>query len=128
MLINVDISTGTMSVSCWSFSPLALTSLRYRPGRLLDLCLNALQRPGRPPLRPEQLAPRAGFPERERLRLQRFLAGIRIVTNQKDENGRLNKTPRVVKKLSTAGAGDLEFQMRDGGKMTVAVSVVPVLP
>lgn len=88
---------------------------------MIDLCLEALRRPGRPELHPEQLAPRSGFPERERLKLQRFLSGIRVVTNQKDETGRLNSTPRVVKKVSSAGANDLKFQLRDGETMTVAV-------
>jgi eukaryotic translation initiation factor 2C len=87
----------------------------------LDLCLQFLRKPGKPPIKPEQLAPRAGFPERERLKLQRFISGIRIVTNLQDESGKVNNTPRVVKKVSQAGASDLSFQMREGGSMTVAV-------
>lgn len=100
-----------------------LMSNRYRPGPLLDLCLQYLKKPNRPEIRPEQLAPRSGFPERERLRLQRFIAGIRIITNQTDESGKLNKTPRVVKKVTSAGASDLSFQLREGGSMTVSVCV-----
>jgi eukaryotic translation initiation factor 2C len=104
-----------------SDNTLTSMSVRYRPGRLLDLCLQFLRKPGRPDIRPEQLAPRSGFPERERLKLQRFISGIRIVTNLQDESGKVNKTPRVVKKVSQAGASDLSFQMREGGSMTVAV-------
>lgn len=66
------------------------------------------------------LSPRRGFPERERVRLQRFISGVRVVTNYPDANGRKSSTPRVIKKLSNAGASDLAFKMRDGTTMTVA--------
>ena len=98
LLINVDISTGTM----------------YKPGPLLDLCLDFFGRPGQYNL----LSPRQGMPDRERIRLQRFITGIRIMTTYSGE--RVRKTPRVVKKLSSAGASDLSFTMRDGTTMTVA--------
>ncbi|KAH7887674.1 argonaute-like protein [Phlebopus sp. FC_14] len=98
MLVNVDISTGTM----------------YKPGPLLDLCLEFLGKPGQPHL----LSPRRQMPERERMRLQRFISGIRITTTYTGE--RVRKTPRVVKRLSSAGASDLSFSMRDGTAMTVA--------
>jgi eukaryotic translation initiation factor 2C len=90
----VDISTGTM----------------YKPGRLLELCAEAVGRPGKFNV----LAPRRGLPDRERIRAQRFLAGIRIQTL--DGNGRPSGSPRVLKKLSAAGAADLSFTMREGGK------------
>ncbi|KAF8138405.1 argonaute-like protein [Boletus edulis] len=98
LLINVDISTGTM----------------YKSGPLLDLCLDFLGRPGQYNL----LSPRRGMPERERIRLQRFIVGVRIMTTYSGE--RVRKTPRVIKKLSSAGATDLSFTMRDGTTMTVA--------
>jgi eukaryotic translation initiation factor 2C len=98
LLINVDISTGTM----------------YKSGPLLDLCLDFLGRPGHYNI----LSPRQGMPDRERIRLQRFITGIRIMTTYSGE--RVRKTPRVVKKLSSAGASDLSFTMRDGTTMTVA--------
>ena len=60
MLINTDITTGTM----------------YRPGKLIDLALEFLNKPGKP----DALAPRLGFPDRERFRLQQFLSGIKIIT------------------------------------------------
>ncbi|EPQ59451.1 argonaute-like protein [Gloeophyllum trabeum ATCC 11539] len=99
MLINVDISTGTM----------------YKSGSLLKLCLEFVGRSDQP----LALAPRRGFPDRERLRLQRFISGIRILTKTPGE-GQQSRTPRVLKKLSTAGASDLTFTMREGGTMTVA--------
>ena len=99
MLINVDISTGVM----------------YKPGNLLDLCMQFFGRND-----PNILAPRRGFPDRERVRLQRFLTGIRIFTTS-PQAGVTNRTrPRIVKKVSTGGANDLTFSLRGGGQMTVA--------
>ncbi|KAL0949487.1 hypothetical protein HGRIS_009541 [Hohenbuehelia grisea] len=97
MLINIDISTGTM----------------YKSGSLLRLCLDFLGKQD-----PNVLSTRRGFPDRERLRLQRFISGIRIVTNQPTAAG-VRQAPRVVKKVTTAGAKDLSFTMREGGTMTV---------
>jgi len=94
LLINVDISTGTM----------------YKPGPLMDLCLEFFGRPGQANLL------RNNMPDRERIRLQRFISGIRIKTTYAGEN----KAPRVVKKLSSAGAADLSFTLRDGTRRTVA--------
>lgn len=96
LLVNVDISTGTM----------------YKSGSLMDICLEFLGRPGQHAL----LSPRSGLPDRERIRLQRFISGIRVKTTYAGEN----KTPRVVKKLSSAGAADLSFTLRDGTSRTVA--------
>jgi eukaryotic translation initiation factor 2C len=101
MLVNVDISTGTM----------------YKAGPLLSLCLEFL---GRGMNNPNLLAPKKGLPDRERIRLQRFISGIRVLTTHAGETGQVNRTPRVVKKLSSAGAGDLTFKMREGGSLTVA--------
>src|ERR1700723_1192633 len=92
MLINVDISTGVM----------------YKPGNLLDICMEFIGRTD-----PNALAPRKGFPDRERIRLQRFVAGIRVNTKNPD-TGRMNSAPRVIKKLSEAGAADMRFTSRQG--------------
>ncbi|KAI0314809.1 Piwi domain-containing protein [Amylostereum chailletii] len=97
MLINVDISTGAM----------------YKPGRLLDLCGEFIGRPGNPQL----FSPRAGFPDRERLRLQRFISGMRITTSH-TAKGR-PPIPRVIKRLSKQGARDMSFDTETGTK-TVA--------
>lgn len=98
MLINVDISTATM----------------YKSGSLLDLCKEFIGRTD-----PNALAPRRGFPDRERIRLQRFISGMRVNTLNPD-TGRLSTTPRAIKKLTTAGANDLVFTLREGATLTVA--------
>jgi eukaryotic translation initiation factor 2C len=98
MLINVDISTGAM----------------YMPGPLIDLALAVLGRPGNP----NALAPRQGLPDRERLRLQRFIQGLRITTSHGPRD-RQRPRPRVVKKLSKDGARDLTFDL-NGQQTTVA--------
>ncbi|KAI0278886.1 argonaute-like protein [Russula aff. rugulosa BPL654] len=99
MLINVDISTGAM----------------YMPGPLIDLALAALGRPGNP----NALAPRQGLPDRERLRLQRFITpGLRITTSHGPRD-RQRPRPRVIKRLSKEGARDLTFDL-NGQETTVA--------
>ena len=99
MLINVDISTGVM----------------YKPGPLINLCMQFFNRQD-----PNILAPSRGLPDRERVRLQRFITGIRVFTKSPQATGTDRSRPRIVKKLSTAGARDLTFSLRDGGQMTVA--------
>lgn len=99
MLINVDISTGVM----------------YKPGNLLDLCKEFIGHQD-----PNALAPRRGLPDRERVKLQRFITGVRVFTRN-PANGQVDRSrPRVVKRLSSAGANDLTFSLREGGQMTVA--------
>ena len=99
MLINVDISTGVM----------------YKAGNLLELCREFISHRD-----PNALAPRRGFPDRERVKLQRFITGIRVFTRNPD-TGLVDRTrARTVKRLSSAGASELTFSLRDGGQMTVA--------
>lgn len=98
MIVNVDISTGMM----------------YKPGPLIDLCLDFFGGPRNP----NRLSPTQSFPDRERLRLQRFLSGVRIVTPHTGANG---SHARVIKKLTSAGANALSFTMRGtGAVMTVS--------
>lgn len=97
MLVNVDISTGMM----------------YKPGRLIDVCLEFFGRPGQV----NALAPRKGLPERERLRLRQFVVGIKVIVTTGGGQGR---SPRAVKNLSKAGAKDLTFTLRDGTSTTIA--------
>ncbi|KAK7061790.1 hypothetical protein R3P38DRAFT_3490883 [Favolaschia claudopus] len=99
MLINVDISTGTM----------------YKAGKLLTLCLEFMKKN-----HPNALSPTHGLPDRERIRLQRFISGIRIHTTHLGPDGQKHTTPRVLKKLSSAPANKLTFTMREGKTMTVA--------
>jgi eukaryotic translation initiation factor 2C len=98
MLINVDISTGAM----------------YMPGPLIDVALAVLGRPGNP----NALAPRQGLPDRERLRLQRFISGLRITTSHGPRD-RQRPRPRVVKRLSKEGARDFMFDL-NGQQTSVA--------
>ncbi|KAG7449147.1 argonaute-like protein, partial [Guyanagaster necrorhizus] len=105
MLINVDISTGTM----------------YKEGRLLDLCLQFLENNS-----PESMSPKRGLPDRERLRLQRFITGMRIRVIGRSLNPKeISKTDlrgphRVIKKLSAVGASSVTFTTADGVTTTVA--------
>ncbi|KAJ7157556.1 argonaute-like protein [Mycena crocata] len=100
MLINVDISTGTM----------------YKAGPLLSLCLEYIGKDVA-----DALAPTRGFPDRERLRLQRFISGIRVVITHAGAGpaGQV-QNPRVIKKLSTAGARAMTFTLREGKTISVA--------
>lgn len=101
MLINIDISTGMM----------------YKPGQLINLCLEFLGRRN-----PNDLAPSRGFPEREQHRLNRFIGGVKVITTS--GNGQQSRAPRGVKKLTQRGARHEEFDLRleTGGtrKMSVA--------
>ena len=94
MLINIDISTGAM----------------YKSGRLIDLALEFLDRPT-----PNALSPRYGLPDRERLRLQQFISGIKIITPYRDPDRR-----RLVRKVTRESARERTFEIGDGQTMTVA--------
>ncbi|RPD71863.1 argonaute-like protein [Lentinus tigrinus ALCF2SS1-7] len=102
LLINVDITTGFM----------------YKPGSIIDLALDFLSRQRDP----NMLAPTRGFPERERLRLQRFLSGVRIHVQIPGQApaGPTSRNPRPVAKLTPAGANQLSFTNREGRTVTVA--------
>ena len=104
MLINVDITTGLM----------------YKPGSMIDIALDFL---GCRPRNPNFLAPKGGLPERERLRLQRFLSGVRVVVRTPNQDSTIPAhcgKPRSVVKLTHAGANDVSFKNREGDIVTVA--------
>jgi hypothetical protein len=61
-----------------------------------------------------------GLPDRERLRLQHFSCGIRILTTHCGPDGQKHTTLCALKKLSTAPANKLTFTMREGQSMTIA--------
>ena len=97
MLINVDISTATM----------------YKSGPLLRLCLDFLRKD-----HPSHLvSPKTT--DRDFVRLNRFISGIRVVTSPPGPGG-TPKMGRVVKKLNTTAARSLMFPLREGGSMSVA--------
>jgi len=97
MLINVDTTTGAM----------------YKSGELIDLALEFLGKPQTP----NALAPQRGFPERERLRLQQFISGIKIITPYRTDNP---DQERVVKQLTRESARNRTFDLGNGQTMTVA--------
>ncbi len=102
MLVNVDITTGSM----------------YKPGSMLDVALDFLGRQRDPNL----LTPSRGFPDRERLRLQRFLSGVRVLVQipGQSPSGPALRYPRPVAKLTPVGSSQLSFTNREGVTLTVA--------
>ncbi|KAG6913397.1 hypothetical protein DXG01_007108 [Tephrocybe rancida] len=99
MFVNADISTGVM----------------YRPGPLIDLALHFFGMQGQ---NPAVLSPPQALPDRERLRLQQFLSGVKVITPDTAE-AKPNALPLIIKKLSTAGTNETRFTMRDGASITV---------
>ncbi|KAF7314910.1 Argonaute-like protein [Mycena indigotica] len=95
MLVNVDISTGVM----------------YRDGPLINLCLENIGQsdPGRL---------NAAMPDRIRLKLQRFLVGVRVAVKPADGAG--EERVYSIKRLSRRGANEESFSTRDGKTLTVA--------
>ncbi|KDR84292.1 hypothetical protein GALMADRAFT_111558 [Galerina marginata CBS 339.88] len=96
MYINLDIATGIM----------------YKPGPLTNLCLEFL---GRPATDPSIMSAKKGFPDRERIRLQRFVSNMRVIT---EHGGQVR--PRVIKRLTAEGASSRMFNTREGQSMSVA--------
>ena len=97
MLINVDTTTGAM----------------YKSGELIGLALEFLGKPRTP----NALAPQYGLPERERLRLQQFISGIKITTPHRTDNP---GQKRIVKQLTRDSARNRTFDVGNGQTMTVA--------
>jgi eukaryotic translation initiation factor 2C len=96
LLINIDISTGAM----------------YQPGDFISLALEFLGRSGQP----NALAPSHGLPDRERLRLQQFIMGIKVTTPYHTHNP---NRQRLVKRLTRESAQDRRFDIGNGETMTV---------
>ncbi|KAF7366306.1 Protein argonaute-2 [Mycena sanguinolenta] len=102
MLINVDISTGVM----------------YQPGPLIKLCLSFLNLNPNDPLRLTR-----DLDDRQRIKLGRFIAGIRVRTEDASRDPDPKKAvtrARVVRKLTQQGASNVTFVMRGGRTLTVA--------
>ncbi|TFK35934.1 argonaute-like protein [Crucibulum laeve] len=96
ILVNLDISTGVM----------------YKSGPLIGLCLEFLNKGQDGPL---SLSPTNGLPDRERIRLRRFLSGLRVSTSY---TGRTKK--HTIYGLSATGANSSHFQLSTGGQITVS--------
>lgn len=98
MLVNVDVSYRMM----------------YRPGRLIDLCLEFL---GEQDQGPNALVPHMGLTELSRVRLRRFLQGIEVAVTA---GGSLwqARAPRPIRNISRQGAKDL-FTSYNGTTTTI---------
>ena len=68
--------------------------------------------------RPSALTTQDGFTERDRIKLQRYISGLRISTDPGIPG------LRVIKKITLHGAQHTTFQTREGTSMTVAVCVM----
>lgn len=91
---------------------------RYKSGSLIDLCIEHLGYRN-----PQQLA---GCPERDRIKLQRFISGLRVHTIHTP-----GQTPRTIKRITPHSAQNTTFKPRDGPPMTVVVSdsvIAPEMP
>jgi len=87
MYLNVDIATGIM----------------YKEGPLINLFMEYFKKND-----PSAFSTRRGFPDRDRMRLQKFVSNMRVKTT----HGGRDRTV-VIKKLSNTGASDAMFTMRD---------------
>jgi len=97
LIVNIDLSTGMM----------------YKEGNLLHLCIDFFGRgPNTSPN--DILVPGARFGDAERLRLQKFLSGVRVQVST------TGTRERVVRGLSRQGANTLTFETQPGVKLTVA--------
>ncbi|QRV72426.1 protein argonaute 3 [Ceratobasidium sp. AG-Ba] len=95
MLMNIDISTGSM----------------YAPGPMIDVCREILANNS-----PTALVPGQGLSDRERLRLQKFLSGVRFTTTHNRDRSK----PKVLKKITNVSAANYQFTGSDGTQLTVA--------
>ena len=98
LLLNVDVSTG----------------LIFRPGPLIELCREFLGHDGRP-FDPKTLS-HAGLNDGDRIRLQRFIFGIRVSIKAPSMELRIAS----IKKISRLGAGQIKFKTSEGQQITVA--------
>ncbi|KJA29601.1 hypothetical protein HYPSUDRAFT_31529 [Hypholoma sublateritium FD-334 SS-4] len=97
MYVNLDIATGVM----------------YRAGPLLALCLEYLQFDNNP----NRLSPKSRPPlqDRDRIRLQRFITGMRVTTRYTGRQKTL-----VIRRLTMESASSIMFSTRDGVSKSVS--------
>ena len=91
----------------------------YKDGPLICLCIEFLGKVALPE-NTDILSPTHNFPLQEHHRLNRFISGIRIITNANQSATGPPQTPRVIKWLLTQHAKDLSFTLREGGTQCVA--------
>ncbi len=97
VLISVNTTTGAM----------------YKSGKLIDVALEFLDKPKQL----NALSPQHGLPERERLRLQQFISGIKVTTPYRTHNP---DRKRIVRRLTRESARNRTFDVGNGQIMTVA--------
>ncbi|KAF8963796.1 argonaute-like protein [Flammula alnicola] len=98
LILNVDLTATVM----------------YQEGPLIQLCSVFFGLPIKKA--PAYLSPAGGFTNQQRIRLKRFLRGLRVVVPATTGPTR----PRVISDVSSEGADTLQFTMRGGATMTVA--------
>ncbi|KAF8162674.1 argonaute-like protein [Crassisporium funariophilum] len=96
LIVNVDLATGMM----------------YKEGPLINLCISFAGRP--PNTNPNLFSPTGGLPEYQRIKLQKFLVGLRVLVST------TGAKPRVIRGLSKEGASQLHFTDHEGKRMSVA--------
>lgn len=96
LIVNIDLSTGMM----------------YKEGPLLNLCIDYFGHP--PSTSPTALLTPGRIRDIERVRLQKFLSGVRVKVSSTGER------ERVIRGLSKEGADRLTFTTQAGVQMTVA--------
>ncbi|KAF8756522.1 argonaute family [Rhizoctonia solani] len=99
MLINIDISTGAM----------------HSPGPMIGVCQQILVNNS-----PNSLVPGQGLSDRDRLKLQRLLVGVRFVTTHRERSGQVSNNPKVIRRITSQGADTLLFTNSEGNEITVA--------
>jgi len=95
LIVNVDTSTGMM----------------YRAGTLIDLCLDFLGQQD-----PLVLSPAKGFPDRERIRLSKFIKNVKVKIETKTSGP---QRYRSIQGMSRTGADQTMFD-HNGTQMSVA--------
>jgi eukaryotic translation initiation factor 2C len=96
LLINIDISTGAM----------------YEPGEFISLALNFLGKSRQP----KALDPSYGFPSRERVHLQQFVAGMKVTTPYRAHDPDRH---RVLRGVTLESARNRTFVIDSGETMTI---------
>ncbi|KAF8963810.1 argonaute-like protein [Flammula alnicola] len=98
LVLNIDLATTVM----------------YKEGPLVELCNDFFGRPINSS--PAYLSPTQNFPDQQRIRLKKFLRGVRIVVPATTGQSK----PRVITDVSSEGANTLQFTTHAGATMTVA--------
>ncbi|QRV87347.1 argonaute-like protein [Ceratobasidium sp. AG-Ba] len=99
MLMNVDISTGTMFAS----------------GPMIGICQSILENTS-----PNALAPGQGLADRERLKLRNFLNNVRFTTTHRGSNGQVSERPKILRSISSLSATNYRFQLSNSSETNVA--------